>query len=340
VEFHQNRNPNIKFDYYDLRVERWYYKKGIIVKKEKLEGDKEGYVSINLKENSEFHKKENMNYYGADYDMDEIRKYHNDIDNTYVISKSILKSDVLINLPKLKTHKLAGVTLNMKNLVGTAVIKNSLPHHTLGSPKNKGDKFPVEKKKNIIETKLKNIALKLLKRKNPLINYPFILIKNIMSKIFGNNNQIIRNGAWYGNDTIWRTVVDLNKILLYSDEEGNMKDKRQRKYFGLIDGIRGGENFGPMKPDPVNSGVLLAGFNPVIIDVVAATIMGFDYKKIPHLNNAFNSKGYNITDYQPEEIKIKSNIDNWEKNINDFKLTDTLQFEPYFGWKGHIELDN
>ncbi len=127
--------------YFDLREERWFYKQGIIVKKKKLKGDPLGYVKVNLKDNSEFFGKENKEYYGADYDMNETRKFHNDIDNIYVMSKTILSSDVFINLPKMKTHKLAGMTCCLKNLVGTCVIKNSIPHHTIGSPENGGDKF-------------------------------------------------------------------------------------------------------------------------------------------------------------------------------------------------------
>ena len=36
----------------------------------------------------------------------------------YLIAKDVLDADLVINLPKLKTHKKAGITAALKNLVG------------------------------------------------------------------------------------------------------------------------------------------------------------------------------------------------------------------------------
>lgn len=334
------KKTTVKLSYFDLREERWFYKEGVIVRRKKLPGDPNGYVKINLKDKSEFYGKQCKEYYGADYDMDETRKYHNDIDNIYVMSKTILSADVFICLPKLKTHKLGGVTISLKNLVGTCVIKNSIPHHTLGAPETGGDKFKNGTSKNRIETALKDLALKLLKAKNPIVNYPFIFIKKIAGLFFGSpRSEVIRNGMWYGNDTIWRSVLDLNKILLYADDKGKMHDTVQRKYISIADGILGGEKNGPMEPDCKESGVLLFGVNPVAVDIVGATLMGFDYKKIPSLAHSFRTTGYAITDFEAGDLTIKSNVKGWEKEVSTFKRGDTMCFEPHFGWKEHIELD-
>jgi uncharacterized protein (DUF362 family) len=51
------------------------------------------------------------------------------LDHLYM-SRTVLQADVLISLPKLKTHHWAGVTLSMKNLFGT------LPGICYGWPKN------------------------------------------------------------------------------------------------------------------------------------------------------------------------------------------------------------
>ena len=53
--------------------------------------------------------------------------------------------------------------------------------------------------------------------------------------------EVVRNGSWHGNDTIWRAVVDLNKILLYADGEGVMRDTPQRRYYAIVDGVVAGE---------------------------------------------------------------------------------------------------
>lgn len=335
------KRTTVRIRCFDLREERWYYKEGIIVKRKKLFGDPKGYVKINLKDKSEFADKKCKRYYGADYDMDETKKYHNEVDNIYVMSRTILDADVFINMPKLKTHKLAGVTISLKNLVGACVVKNSIPHHTLGSPKTGGDKFRGESAKNCSESALKGVALKLLKAKNPIINYPFILIKKLAGLVYGSpKGETIRNGMWYGNDTIWRSVLDLNKIVLYADKDGHMCGKPQRKYISIVDGILGGERNGPMEPDKKESGVILIGCNPVAVDTVGAVIMGFDYHNIPSLFHGYQSKGYRLTNFDGKKIKISSNYKEWEKQIGDFKRSDTLCFKPHFGWEGHIELLN
>lgn len=335
------KETSVNLRCFDLREERWFYKDGIIVKRKKLPGDPNGYVSINLQNTSEFYGKKSKEYYGADYDMEETRKYHNDIDNIYIMSKTVLSADVFINMPKLKTHKLGGVTISLKNLVGTCVIKNSIPHHTLGSPETGGDKFKQESAKNRSESALKGIALKLLKAKNPVINYPFIFAKKIAGLFYGSpQSETIRNGMWYGNDTIWRSIVDLNKILLYADDKGKMHDTIQRKYICIVDGILAGEKNGPMEPDKKDAGVILAGLNPLAVDTVGATIMGMDYKKIPSIVHGFHSVGYDLANFGPNDIKIQSNEKAWNKNIAKFVKSDTLCFEPHFGWKGYIELED
>ena len=61
-------------------------------------------------------------------------------------------ADVVISLPKMKTHKKTGVTLSIKNFVGITADKNYLPHHTWGSPKHGGDDYPDTSFKRQFET--------------------------------------------------------------------------------------------------------------------------------------------------------------------------------------------
>lgn len=336
-EYQKRTKAHIK--YYDLREERWITNKSIVVNKEKLPGDPKQYVTIDLNKKSEFFGKPNKEYYGADYDREETKRFHNEQNNIYIFSKTVLDCDVFINLPKLKTHKLGGLTCCLKNVVGTCIIKNSIPHHTLGCPELGGDGFKDNNKKNNVESYLKNAAQKILKYKNPILNYPFVVIKNVARLFFGDaTREVIRNGSWYGNDTIWRSVLDLNKILLYADKEGNMCDEIQRKYIGIIDGVFCGEKNGPMEPDKKVCGTILVGTNPVALDLVAATIMGFDYKKIKTCKHALNIQHYKLCNFEAEDIKIISNQQKWEKNLSSFHYSDSFQFEPHYGWKGYIEL--
>ena len=49
-----------------------------------------------------------------------------------------------------------------------------------------------------------------------------------------------------------------------------------KKYISIVDGIVAGEGNGPKAPDSVNAGCIIAGSNPVSVDVVCARMMNFD----------------------------------------------------------------
>jgi len=118
-----------------------------------------------------------------------------------------------------------------------------------------------------------------------------------------------------------------------------MRQTPQRKYIAFLDMIISGEGEGPLNPSPKYSGILMAGFNPLIIDTVVATIMGFDFKKIPNIYKAYSIKEYPISNYNYKDIKIVSNNKAWSKKITDIKFKDTLKYKPSLGWKFHIEMD-
>lgn len=92
---------------------------GVVVGRRTLEGDPRGYVVYDLGDASEFRGHAGAgHYYGADYDAAEVNRHHTGGRHEYLIARSAVEADVLISLPKIKTHKKAGVTLSLKNLVG------------------------------------------------------------------------------------------------------------------------------------------------------------------------------------------------------------------------------
>ncbi len=102
----------------------------------------------------------------------------------------------------------------------------------------------------------------------------------------------IRFGAWHGNDTIWRTILDLNRILLYADSDGSLQPSRRRKVFCLVDAIVAGEEEGPMRPKERHCGAVLAGANPLVVDTAAAKLMGLPTEFVPQI-----AKGFGLTSY-------------------------------------------
>jgi uncharacterized protein (DUF362 family) len=339
IEYYRRRLPEINFELIDLRKEQWIKKDGVIIKKWKLPGDPQGYTVVQLNEQSEFiGHVSNQDYYGATFHKDETQKHHHGDTHEYLLSSSILSADVIINVPKLKTHKKSGITCCLKNLVGTIGDKNWLPHHTEGTPQNGGDQFADESLSSVLEHSLlkhvKNIA-----KKNAFANNLLGRWKKIGRIFFGSTEKVVRSGNWYGNDTVWRMILDLNKAMFFFDHNGEVQQKK-KKVLCVVDAILAGENMGPMHPDCKETGLVILGFDPAVTDRVCAEIMGFDYKKIPSIRQAFLVDKLPFVNCDPEDISIVSNNEQITGKIDCCEFDPSWRFEPHFGWKGHVEIDD
>ena len=94
-------------------------------------------------------------------------------------------------------------------------------------------------------------------------------------------------GSWEGNDTIWRTVLDLNRILFYADRDGRLADRPQRRYLAIVDGIIAGEGEGPLASTPRPAGLLVAGRDPVLVDLACVRAMVLCEHAVPMITRAF-----------------------------------------------------
>jgi uncharacterized protein (DUF362 family) len=323
----------------DLRDVEWLMNENAIIDRKTLEGDIRGKTEINLQNISEFygHKKSAKGYYGADYDIKETNLAHDGINNIYRVSRTVLESDVFINLPKLKTHKKSGITCCLKNLVGVNTYKNYLPHYSIGSPDDEGDQFPIKSIKNTLESKLLTFTKQHILM-NPVLAKIISPIFKLGKVIFGETNNIVRSGNWYGNDTLWRMIIDLNKIVLYSNPDGTMKEDNlinRKIYIGIVDAVICGEKNGPKSPDPKKLSYLIYGTNPVAIDATASCLMSFNPLKIPAIEKAFQIKKYKIVDFEYSAINVMIAGDTYtlQSVPEEFKSV----FEPHFGWKNQIE---
>ncbi len=328
------RTNEMQIDIIDIRN---YYLKCVeemLIKKIELEGDPRGNCVVELGWHSKFHEKQNKNYGFVD-NVFQVSDFHNENNNSYVVSQSVLDCDLFINLPKLKTHRSAGMTCAMKNLVGVTANKNSVPHRTKGSVTLGGDSLHGDGV-NIFEadSQLRRIMRKITKQNNPFVNYLFVPAKFIYNKIFGTDNS----GYWYGNDTIWRSIIDLNRILFYSNKKGQMQDTQQRRYICIADAIVAGEKEGPLIPTPIECHMILVSDNPVALDTTACMLMGFDIEKIHFLNNSYNKMKWPLADFEKGDVKIISNIEKWsDRFAASITRDESFQFIPVEGWKGHIE---
>ena len=338
---HYQREHGYPLTFLDLREERWVTKDEVIVERIKLPGDPAGYVEFDLADGSEFvgHQSSGK-YYGADYDFRQTQDYHSNGRNRYRLSRTALEADVFINLPKLKTHKKTGVTLSLKNLVGIHGDRNYLPHHTLGTPREGGDEFKSDDLKSALQSRVTQRFKRALTQRGGTGGTVVRAVKRMGYQVFGSTEEVIRSGNWYGNDTTWRMALDINKLLFYGSADGTFHNHpEKRRYLTIVDGIIAGEGNGPMAPDPKPCGVLVGGFNPVAVDTVCATLMGFDYQRLPVVARAWQSRHLPLVDYTPEEIDCRSNAPEWAGSLAELWRAAHFAFRPHFGWKGRIERD-
>jgi uncharacterized protein (DUF362 family) len=320
-------------EYYDLRQYQTIRKDGVVIKKTQLVGDPRGYKIIDLGNNSAFadidHK--SRRFYGASYDTEELHLHHQKGIHEYCIAQSILDADVIINLPKMKTHQKCGVTLCMKNIVGIVGNKNYLPHYTLGLPKFGGDQFCDNKIINYIEFQLLRCYKTIFKSNFEFANIVGVPLKSAGKQVFRDTNDYrIRSGNWHGNDTVWRMIFDLNRIVLFCDKEGILKKTQQRGMLSIIDGIVCGEGNGPLANENKKAGFLIMGSNPVYTDIVAASCMGFDPKRILKLKRAVARNLLEIPDTSNMLTECVFNGSN--VSLQDITLLYAVPFKPHFGW--------
>ena len=320
----------------DLRSVRYEGRRDVVVKRHALPGDPAGAVRVNLGRMSAFHGVEGRTFYGADYDIEYTNAHHAGDRHEYLFSGTALESGIVFNLPKLKTHKKAGVTLSMKNLVGLNADKNLLPHYSLGTPLDGGDAYVDSAAQQRFEARLLR-SVKPMLRRSAIASHAAGLLKPLARRVLGDTLEIVRSGNWWGNDTVWRMIVDLNRILLYARPDGSLGDSPQRRTLVLVDGIVAGNGNGPEAPDPLRTNIVIAGVDFVAVDIVATTFMGFDYRLVPHLAHAVDPHPLPLTTVDVDKLTIESNVAEWSRNLWEIDPDSMFRFTPHFGWRGHIE---
>lgn len=136
------------------------------------------------------------------------------------------------------------------------------------------------------------------------------------------HKERFQEGSWYGNDTIWRTILDINKILLYSDKNGVLSNNKKRIIFNVADMIISGEKEGPLIPSNKEVGLIVASFNQLNMDRSICKIMGFDPKKIKYINEGYKLKKFKISSLMEYKFIDQNGINSEEKYNKNFIPTD------------------
>jgi len=337
VEYLQSKNPVI-ISLVDFRqVHGIRAENGHIREWREVPGDPAGSVIFDLGTDSMLQPLagDSGKFRVAKYPARETRQYHNEKSHKYVIAGSVLDADVIISIPKLKTHCKAGVTLGLKNFVGTVCRKQCLAHHRARGTAEGGDEYPGSS-----FLKRAAVALEDWIDGNPSKTMRALLdiLQRIdwrLMKTFKVNPY--RDGGWHGNDTVWRMVLDLVRIAMYGRRDGTLADRPQRKILTLLDGIVAGEGEGPLEASPIPAGTLVMGTNPWAVDVLTTAWMGFDWKKIPLLKNGGSVDRWPIADCGAGDLRLVASGKQYA--IQEIQNADwRMNFKPPEGWRNHIEL--
>jgi uncharacterized protein (DUF362 family) len=310
----------------------------VVVKRHALAGDPRGAVRVDLGRNSALYGfRGEGRYYGADYDTEEVNEHHRGDVQEYQLSGTAIAADVIIDVPKLKSHHKVGITLALKGVVGLNCGRNWLPHRTQGTPATGGDQFQAsglrQQAESVIVRTFEQTSLQ-FPRTVPTV---YRLAKRIGKHVFGASHRTIRGGGWHGNDTLWRMVHDINRALMYADSSGRLHQTPVRQRFCVVDGIVAGEGMGPTSPDPRPCGVVLSGRNAVAVDVIGAELMGFDYQRIPQLAHAFSEHPLPLAGFGADRIAITSNAAGWSGGLDALRDASPFAFTAPLGWGDYLE---
>lgn len=259
------------------------------------------------------------------YDPRKMWNHHAPGRHRFLLAREVFEADLILNCPKLKAHKKAGVTCCLKNLIGINGNKEYLPHHRKGSVEagRGGDSHPQQSwLVDMLESALD--VLNKHRQFEHLYAFGERVIYYLERRYQRRVPHAQMEGNWYGNDTIWRTCLDLNRALLYADTTGRLHDRPQRRELSIVDAIVCGQGEGPLEPLPLATGAIFAACNPAIGDHLACRLLHFDAVKIPLVQHSLDAMRWPLCTVRPDFSMLP--------DLDSFPPA-----EPAQGWKNHIE---
>jgi len=270
------------------------------------------------------------------YNPDLLKRTHAPGKHQYLIAREVMEADVVINVPKLKTHKKACITGALKNVVGINGHKEYLPHHRKGGSLGQGDCY---RGKSLMKTFVEG-ALDATNRAQSAGRRRalacIVRAGMAMAKLLGEDNNY--DGSWYGNDTVWRMTMDLQRVLHYGVSDGTLSNHVQRKVITVTDAIIAGEGDGPLSPTPAGLGMMTLGTNPPALEWVHAILMGLDPRAIALTREAFMPHRYALSDFTPEQIVI--HVDGEQVSVDNLFFRYGRKFRLPGGWQKVSQVAN
>ena len=326
----------------DLRKEVYGYERGRLVEQVGApHGDPLGYREIKLGSSSHLEEISDRadRFAIHDHDRAKTRANHQRGDHRYFVSQSFLDADLVINLPKWKTHSKAGLTGALKNLVGINGDKAYLPHFSRGAPSWGGDEYWDRGRwmywtQNTLRDLLRTKWWLAYRAARPVWLAFKALRRTMLRDDEGPPPEFyVGGGSWHGNQTIWRMIYDLNLVIQCVDAGGVLRAEPQRHYFCIVDGLVCGEGDGPLFPQPREMGWLAFGADPFAVDATLAWFMGFDPSRMPVIAKRDRYLGPQWGDFDLDRLLISKN--GTTAPLTTFPVQH--RFVPPPGWIGHVE---
>ena len=268
------------------------------------------------------------------YDPKALDDTHGPGRHRYLVAREIVEADLVVNVPKLKTHKKAGLTGALKNLVGINGHKAYLPHHRKGGGAEGGDAYPGRSSWKAWAEETYDTANRLqggtikaaLFRSAAAMERASVAIAGAAPGV---------EGSWHGNDTVWRMSLDLQRLVVYGRLDGALDDRPQRAILSITDAVIAGQGEGPLAPDPCPLGVVTLGANPAAVEWVHAELMRLDPARIPIVARAFDAFRFPIAPFAPGDVRVRCGglILTPQEAGEAFGRP----FTPPQGWRGHCE---
>jgi uncharacterized protein (DUF362 family) len=230
------------------------------------------------------------------YDHRLMAPHHGHGRHEYLVRRSALECDLFVNLPKWKTHSKAGVTGAMKNLVGINGHKEFLPHHVKGGFFRGGDEYFRGNAARRVYDELYERVWERFRGMSPLrrrASGTALGLAWAAARLTGSDR--VQAGNWAGNETTWRTTLDLNHVLLSGGP---------RKVVAIVDGIVAGEGEGPLRPRPRPAGLLVGGENPAYVDATLARLTGYSLARVPTVFHALHDRRSLLAGPPPEAAQV------------------------------------
>ena len=269
----------------------------------------------------------------TNYDPRELARRHQPGRHQYLLCKELFEADVMLQLPKLKTHRKAGITGAIKNIVGLNGNKDFLPHHRVGGSDSGGDCYQGRDLKMRTAEWLLDMANRSL---GSLAYRPLRKLAALQSRCLRNAPIGGLEGSWHGNNTCWRMVLDLNRILRFGTVDGRIADKPQRSIYSLTDAIVCGQGDGPLAPEPLVVGAVTFASNSVAAEWIHCAILGLDPTKIPLVQQARAQSPWTLLERDSEP---HGRLDSHQVSFEDIREMIGVRAKPPGGWEGQIELE-